>query len=152
MWYMSGQTAHLQVTQWKKRCSISRLRVPRGQRRDHLSKETSVIHIKWPVRATSHLWAETWNGKHVQLAQGPYGSRLFPGNGVMKDGANTWIQAAHIPGCFTMQNQKTKKPKTNKNETTTTTKKQLLAGNPLEQEFIGTVWCWSLAEISFSLL
>ena len=84
-------------------CRSFRLWVPRGRRRDHLSKETSVIHVKWPVREPSHLLAETWNGKHVQRAEGPQGSRFFPGNGVMKDGANTWIQAAHMPGCFTMQ-------------------------------------------------
>lgn len=48
-----------------------RLWVPRGRRRDHLSKEMSVIHVKWPVREPSHLLTETWNGKHVQLSTGP---------------------------------------------------------------------------------
>lgn len=28
-------------------------------------------HVKWSVRASSHLMAETWNGKHVQWARGP---------------------------------------------------------------------------------
>lgn len=84
-------------------CRSFRRWVPGGRRRDRESKETSVIHIKWPVREPSHLLAETWNGNHLQLARGPAGSRFFAGSGLMKAGANTWIQAAHRPGCCTMQ-------------------------------------------------
>lgn len=45
-------------------CRLSRLWAPR-ERRVHLSKEMSVIHVKWPAREPSHLLAETWNGKHA---------------------------------------------------------------------------------------
>ena len=47
-----------------------------------------------------------WNMKQKTCAakhRAPAGSHFFSGNGVMKDEANTWIQAAHMPGCFTMQ-------------------------------------------------
>lgn len=54
-------------------CRSSRLWTP-GGKVVHLSKEMSVMHVKWPVRAPSHLLAETWNGKHVQWAQSPTGS------------------------------------------------------------------------------
>lgn len=84
-------------------CRSSRHRGSRRGRRVHLSKEMSVIHAKWPVRAPPRWLAETRNGKHVQRAQGPHRPCSFPGNGVMKDGANTWTQAAHRLGCFTMR-------------------------------------------------
>lgn len=74
---------------------------PRG-RRVHLSKETSVIHVKWPVRAPSHLLAETWNGKHVPWAQGPTGSA--PSQEMEWWGMRqTREWAAHMLGCFTMR-------------------------------------------------
>lgn len=44
------------------------------QRRVHLSKEMSVIHVKWPVGEPSHLLAETLKWKTCSEHWGPTGS------------------------------------------------------------------------------